>query len=279
MTPEARSLGDASAKIWRRAPALDGRATAAVGSFRCASAEAGTALLAAIARDLAAEGFGALIGPMDGDTWHSYRLVTESDGSPPFLLEPASRPHDLAAFEAAGFAAVGRYFSARVAVNDAPGLAPAPLPGLTIEAWDGADPEAHFAQVFDLSTEAFAGNAFYAPITREAFLAMYLPLVPMLRRELVLMARHEGRLAGFLFGIPNYQEGRSPASVILKTYASLVPGAGHHLVHAFNLAALAAGYATVIHALIHETNASADRSRRHGGTVFRRYALMGRRLG
>ena len=39
---------------------------------------------------LAAEGFDAVIGPMDGDTWHRYRVVTESDGSPPYLLEPVS---------------------------------------------------------------------------------------------------------------------------------------------------------------------------------------------
>jgi hypothetical protein len=37
-------------------------------------------------------GIGRVLGPMDGDTWHSYRFVTESDGSAGFLLEPPDRP-------------------------------------------------------------------------------------------------------------------------------------------------------------------------------------------
>jgi len=275
---ETRETPGARARLYRAAPTWQGLRTAAIGDFRCESAETGAAFLRSLAEELAAEGYEALIGPMNGDTWHSYRLVTETDGSPPFLLEPVTKPHDRAAFEAAGFAPVGRYFSARAAAADAAGPRPAPVPGLRLEPWDGADAEAHFAAVHALSLETFAGNAFYTPISREAFLAMYMPLVPMIRPDLVFLARHEGRLAGFLFGIPDYQQGPKPAAAILKTYASRVPGAGRALAHAFHEAAFSAGFETVIHALIHETNVSADRSRRHAGQVFRRYALMGRRL-
>lgn len=38
------------------------------------------------------------------------------------------------------------------------------------------------------------------------------------------------------------------------------------------------GYRDVVHALIHDDNISRQRSERLGATVFRRYALMGRRL-
>jgi hypothetical protein len=280
MTPETRKSDGAKAVIHRDAPDWTGRRSAAIGGFRCESAEAGAALLEAIARDLAAEGVQALIGPMDGDTWHSYRLVTESDGSAPFLMEPSSAPRDLAAFEAAGFAPISHYFSARARVADALGAAPPEDASLVIRPWDGADPEAHFARVHDLSTRAFAGNPFYRPIGLAPFLALYMPFVPMLRPELILMAEEAGTgaLQGFLFGIPNYQEGPGTSSVILKTYASLRPGGGHALAHAFHLAAHAAGFETVIHALIHDDNRSAERSRRHGAEVFRRYALMGRVL-
>lgn len=280
MTTEHRKSEAASATIYRDGPALDGLRTAAIGGFRCKSVEAGADLLEDIAAGLRDERFGAVLGPMNGNTWNSYRLITESDGSGPFLMEPTSGPHDHTAFAAAGFAPVARYFSARVAVAEALDNPHEPAPGITIETWDGTNPEGHFASVFALSEKAFAGNAFYTPITREAFLAMYMPLVPMMKRELILMARDgAGGLAGFLFGVPNYQDGPAPASVILKTYASLVPGAGRHLAHAFHRAAAVMGFTTAIHALIHETNASADRSRLLGAEVFRRYALMGRRLG
>ena len=40
----------------------------------------------------------------------------------------------------------------------------------------------------------------------------------------------------------------------------------------------AKGYARVVHALMHEANASVRVSDRFGGRVFRRYALWGKRL-
>jgi hypothetical protein len=152
---------------------------------------------------------------------------------------------------------------------------PRPLHGRSL----GRDgPEALFEQVYALSTEAFSRNAFYKPISRDAFLAMYMPLVPMLRKELIFFARRpDGTLAGFLFGVPNYAEGPAPRTAILKTYASLEKGAGRHLSHAFHTAAEAI-YGAAIHALIHDDNLSALRSATEGAHVFRRYGLYGLRL-
>ena len=265
--------------LYREAPAWDGLVTYAVGQFSCPDAQTGAALLRHTATLARAEGAQALIGPLDGDTWHSYRLVSDSDASPPFLLEPTSKPQDAVAFADAGFAPISRYFSARVAADQ---IADGPLPlgdGLTISAWDGSEPEALFAQVHVLSCAAFSKNPFYKPISLADFLPMYLPFVPMMRRELVLFARDDaGALVGFLFGIPNYAEGPKPTSAILKTYASLKKGAGHALSSAFYTAAKDMGFTTIIHALMHDDNLSALRSGMNGAQVFRRYALMGRRL-
>lgn len=150
---------------------------------------------------------------------------------------------------------------------------------LTVKPWDGENPEALFAQVYDLSVAAFANNAFYKPISQEAFLAMYLPLVPVMKKDLIFFARDASdTLVGFLFGIPNYSEGAAPQSVILKTYASLHKGAGHMLANAFHEAAKAQGFKTAIHALIHDDNLSALRSAAEGAEIFRRYGLFGKRL-
>jgi hypothetical protein len=280
MSSEPIAHPGALARLYRSAPSLDGLRTAAIGGFRCESTEAGAALLGEICGRLKARGFGAVLGPMDGDTWHSYRLVIKGDGSAPFLLEPTSGAHDLSAFAQAGFEEVGRYFSARVPLDRELAPLPAPPAGIAIKTWNGADPEGCFAEVHALSCEAFARNAFYTPISRAAFLAMYMPLVPMLRPELLLLARDgAGRLQGFFFAIPNYQEGRAPSSVIMKTYASRVPGLGHAMLARAHGAAREMGFAQAIHALIHDQNRSADRSRREGATPFRHYALMGRRLG
>ncbi len=280
MRSETIERGLAKAVFYRDAPSIEGKKTAAVGAFCCPDTSTGKALLGDITAKARDEGFDRLIGPMDGSTWHNYRLVSHSDGSPAFLMEPKSQPHDLQAFYDAGFREVSTYFSARATVQDALARAIDPDASTLIEAWDGTDPEAYFSDVHRLSCQAFAQNAYYAPIERDAFIAMYMPFVPMLKKELILMARDRdsGELIGFLFGIPNYQEGRAPKSVILKTYASLRPGVGSALSYAFHRAAHAAGYETVIHALIHDDNTSANRSRKHGATVFRRYVLMGRHL-
>ncbi|WP_167646065.1 hypothetical protein [Mameliella alba] len=280
MTKQLRESVGARANLYSNGPNWDGAPTATIGEFKCESPEEGAALLRSICDEVRMQGITRVLGPMSGDTWHSYRLVTESDGTPPFLMEPQSGPHDLAAFESAGFSPVSRYVSARVTPEAGIGSDPEPMPGIEIANWDGSAPEVHFAEVHALSTRAFAGNAFYQPIGLDAFLALYMPFVPLLKPDLIFTARdaETGALQGYLFGIPNYGHGANPDTVILKTYASLRHGLGHHLAQAFHLRARDLGYAKVIHALIHEDNASADRSRRHGGEVFRRYALMGRVL-
>lgn len=280
MSVHETSIEGARLKLYSHAPRLNGVQTSAVGGFRCDDPAAGAALLTEACKRSTDFGAQAVIGPMDGNTWHSYRLVTESDGSAPFLLEPTSGEHDLAAFEQAGFAPVARYFSAKVQVSEAL-LSPVPPDGaIRVEQWDGADPRERFTEIFELSCRSFAENAFYTPISLNEFLALYLPMVPLMKRELIFFAYNdEGELAGFLFGAPNYAEGPKPRSVILKTYASLQRGAGRVLSHAFHKAVLELKFEQVIHALIHEDNLSGARSRMHGAKVFRRYALMGRTLG
>lgn len=274
--PETFSQGRSSLSLWRDAPTWNDRRTAAIGRIKLASVEDGETLLKRMASGLRDEGYEAVIGPMDGDTWHTYRAVTQSDGSKPFLMEPTSGPHDVAAFERAGFEPVANYVSARARTSEAIGEQPKPLEGISIVNWDGNAPKDFFGEVYDLSVQSFERNAFYKPITREAFLSLYMPYVPFLKKELIFFARDGERLAGFLFGIPNYAQGAQTTTAIVKTYASKVRGTGHLLLDAFHRNALDHGYETTIHALIHADNISLQRSQSHGTEVFRRYTLFGK---
>ena len=267
--------------LYQDAPAWDGHGlTFAVGGFSCPDAASGAALLSEVMAAAKARGAQSVIGPMDGDTWHSYRLVTEGSERPAFLMEPTGSPHDLEAFEQAGFAEISAYFSAAVPLG---GIDIAVVPetdGIILENWDGSDPEALFAQVHDLSCTAFADNPFYKPIDLPDFLAMYMPVVPLLKQELIWFARNDsGHLVGFLFGIPDYAQGPETKTAILKTYASLAKGAGYALSQQFYKSAKQMGFDTAIHALMHDDNLSASRSDTNGAEVFRRYALMGCDLG
>lgn len=278
MTIETFKTEGASLTLHLTGPDWDGTPAATLGNVSFKVPQAGEALLQQALARVRDAGMDRVLGPMAGDTWHSYRFVSESDGTPAFLMEPVNRPHEPLIFAAAGFRTVSRYFSARMALDNY-NSTPLPAPtDFTVETWDGKDPDALFREVFKLSSLAFAQNAFFTPITKPAFLEMYKPVIPMLKRELIFFARRPDRtLAGFLFAIPNYAEGLETKTVILKTYASFLPGAGRHMVHACHAAARAMGYETMIHALIHDDNRSATRSRQEGGQVFRRYELLGLR--
>lgn len=279
MTLQTFRAEGAKITAYLEAPAWDEAPAAAVGAFSCKTIEGGQEVLRQAISFVRASGLRQIIGPMDGDTWHTYRFVTQTDGSPAFLLEPGYSQEGIDVFKGAGFTQISQYFSARVPIAQTARTSPPETIDYTIEPWDGTDPEGLFEQVFDLSKRAFAQNAFYKPITRDAFLAMYMPMVPLLNRELIFFARRPDQtLVGFLFGTPNYAEGPKPSSVILKTYASLARGAGQHLAFAFHRAAALQGYDTAIHALIHDDNLSALRSASEGADVFRRYGLFGLKL-
>lgn len=266
--------GGSSCRLWLDGPAWDGIPAAAVGELAFETAEAGAALLGQAADLARGEGLAALLAPMDGDTWHAYRAVTESDGSPPFRMEPRSGPHDVAALTAAGFAPAAPYLSSRAPVPAE--ASPAPdVPGIAVVAWDGQGAAGLLDRLFAMAGASFADKLFFKPASRADFLALYQPLLPLIDPRLVLFALDgAGDIQGFLFGLPD----GDGETAILKTYASRRTGIGHLLAHHFHQRARELGYAQVIHALMHEANVSLERSARHGGRVFRRYALFGRRL-
>ncbi|MFV0382956.1 hypothetical protein [Paracoccus sp. (in: a-proteobacteria)] len=279
MAPITITTEGARICLWLDGPLWQGKPAATLGSMTSRDMASGRAALARALDQLRSRGIGQVIGPMEGDTWHSYRFVTESDGSPPFLLEPANKPHEPELFREAGFQPVGSYFSARVPLAETAAQTLVTSDDFTISTWSGTDPEMLFGQVYDLSVRAFSRNPFYKPVSKQDFLQMYLPVVPLIRKELILFATTpQGRLVGFLFGIPNHAEGPQTQTVILKTYASLMRGAGRHLAHAFHRNARALGYQAAIHALIHDDNLSALRSAAEGAEIFRRYTLFGLRL-
>lgn len=274
---ERIDIAGASVGVWRDAPSLAGLRTAALGRFACCDAAAGAAVLDEALRRLTREGFGAVLGPMDGDTWSAHRLAVDSDGSAPFLLEPHNPAHYPAAFEAAGFDRVAGYVSSRAPVGAAPKALS--VKGIRLRPFDVDHAARDLPRLYRLVSQAFAGNAFYKPICEEKFVAAYAPLLHALDPDLSLLAEDgSGDLVGFLFGYPNYAEGAAPTASVIKTFASIKPGVGVLLVRAAHIAAARRGYMHVIHALMHEANPSLRLSRMFGGQPFRRYALWGKQL-
>jgi len=271
---EIVQIPGARCNIHHDGPAWDGVPTATIGGFAFDDAVAGAAVLKQAVERLRAAGAQAVLAPMDGDTWHAYRAVVETDGSSVFPMEPRSGPHDVAALEAAGFGVVSSYVSSRAPVVEGASDAHV-VPGVVIRPWDGTGAEPLLERLFALAGSAFADKTFFKPIDREAFMALYRPMLSMVNPRMVLFAFDaEDSMVGFLFGFTDAANG----SAVLKTYAATVPGVGRMLAERFHADAAELGHDDVVHALMHVDNVSARRSGQHDGRVFRRYALFGRRL-
>lgn len=282
----------ACCSLWHRdTPALDGCATGLIGHYQAVDPAAGETLLDEAVVRLEAAGVDLAIGPMDGNTWHRYRLITERGGRPAFFMEP-DHPDDWPDhFQRVGFSPLAGYFSAEV--NDLTVRQPKLIKleerlldsGVSIRCIDPDRFETELTRVHELSLRAFTNNFLYTPIDRESFLAMYGPIREKLVPELVLLAEQDGELLGYVFGVPDLLQparGEKVDTAIVKTLAirpgRRSAGLGGLLMERCHLAAHALGMKRAIHALMHESNKSLSLSS-HYGQPFRRYTLFSKRVG
>jgi L-amino acid N-acyltransferase YncA len=225
---------------------------------------------------LQAAGASRILAPMDGSTWASYRVIVD-DASPdelPFSGEPEGSL--LPALANAGFQP-GAFYQSRIA--DLPAQRPGRdrlarrLAGNGISVRLVQPDLRSLSAVFDLASRAFARNAFYRPISLEAFCQRQ--RAGSQRRALWLAQGAAGNVAGFAYA---YEDGTDPTRMILKTWATdpglRHTGLGAHLADEAHEWAFAQGYRRAIHALMHEDNASLNLSRRFESRLLRRYALF-----
>lgn len=268
----------ASCALWMTdTPQFLAYKTGCIGDFQADDIHAGKALIQnalALMNDNRIE---YVIGPMNGDTWHSYRLVTGTDNTPAYFMEPQNLAFYPEIFQQSGFDVIGAYSSGRVDLVTADSSY-AGIEGIHIRSFNIRSADSELEKIYQLSLKAFAENFLYTPISRDEFMALYAPVLPHLVPDFVLMAEtDEGELQGFLFAVPDYAQGKNPNQIIVKTYASQRRGLGRALLDLIHLKAHQAGFHYAIHALMHENNVSRQRSERYGQS-FRQYSLYGRKI-
>jgi GNAT superfamily N-acetyltransferase len=275
---------------WRDPPPLPQQRLGLIGHYFAADAAAAAVLLQSACDHLAAQGCTLAVGPMDGNTWQRYRLVTARGSEPPFFLEPDNPDDWPAHFTDNGFTVLANYTSALNTDLDrqdprTPDVARRVAEhGVTLRTLRLDRFEEELRAIHALSLTVFRGNFLYTPIGAEDFLEQYGPVQRHVRPELVLLAERQGTLIGYIFAIPDLLKVklcRPLDTVILKTVAVHPDhgglGLGGLLVARCQEAARRLGFRRAIHALIHETNKS-GRISSHTAAVFRRYALFARPL-
>lgn len=279
--------GGLSAALWHEhTPEHQGRKIGAIGACQLDDSPDAAEFLAACADHLQREHqCRTVVGPMNGNTWLQHRLILESNGRDPFLMEPVEPAHFLNVFRQAGFSVLSEYSSSSVDLttsqNDHTVLAKRLLEkGISIRALEMSRFEHDLEAIFDVSLVSFSNNFLYTALSKEVFVGKYKQSKEHIDPDLVLLAERDGELMAYVFCMPDLlavQAGKPPA-LIVKTLAALpdrsLSGLGSLLVGQVQQTATAKGYTEAIHALQYDDNSSRRISQRFNAQVFRRYGLM-----
>lgn len=278
-----------------------------IGYFEALDDEGATrALFAAAEEFLRQQSCRSIIGPMDGDTWHRYRVNVGPFDTPPFLLEPWNPPYYERLWRAAGFSELERYSSKRI--GDIAPLLPklkgkldaAIAAGYRFEAMDRRAMCRELERVYALSLEIFRDNFMYSQISRDEFLAMYDGAERLLEDDSSwFCVAPDGRDAGFIFAYPDRYAAvqlarrgvfgklrallhwNNVTAVNHKTLGVLPAhrrsGTGGALLYCAYDAALQRGWRIANHCLMRDDNPS-QKMDAGEGHVFRRYVLYTKEL-
>ena len=153
-----------------------------------------------------------IVGPIDGDTWHEYRLNVGPSRDPLFLGEPSNPDYYPKLWSESGFRVLESYHSKTVEQIDTilpavqPALEAAVSKGYQFRPIDLSRFDSELGLIYDLSIASFAENFLYEPIERDEFKRLYQPARSVVDEDLVWFASDEnGKPVGFLFCIIDYR--------------------------------------------------------------------------
>ena len=286
--------GNAQARCslwWQALPTPDEGRLGYIGHFAARSKTAAYDLLDRACRRLVQQGCTLAVGPIDGNTWRRYRLVTERGDEPMFFLEPDNPDEWPGYFRDAGFEPLTHYTSAidrelralDPRVEDIAGRMR--LLDVHIRHMDPARFDDEVNRIFEVSLVSFRKAFLYSSIDREQCRTLYEPLKQFIRPELVLIAERGDTPAGFVFAVPDWlqaQRGAVIDTVVVKTIAILpqheYAGLGALLLSQCRSRIAELGYTRAIHALMHDANVSSRRLSDRFGQTMRGYTLFARPL-
>jgi len=294
--PDLHLIGEDSGVVascasvwWKDVPKMEGETLGCIGHFFASDTASGEMILSAALAELANHGVTRVVGPMNGNTWRKYRFVTGGSDEPSFALEPVNPDWWPRLWTRKGFEPLAGYHSSvitdlsRVDIRAERALKRLEQNGIEIREIEMAHFESELMKIYFVSERSFTRNFLYTPLPQDDFLQAYLPLAGFVDPRFALLAEVEGRPVGFVFGLPDVVQLKRENqcdTLIIKTLAVLpgreYAGLGTVLVERMREAALNAGYRRVIHALMYDSNESANIGK--DAELLRRYTLYSYRL-
>jgi len=237
-----------------------------IGNFEMEDKESGKKQLKKYVKQMKKAGHNKIIAPVDGSTWHSYRLASWSSGESAFPMEPQNPLWYNEVYKETGFKPLQKYRSDKFALGNVTKIAE-------------TDNSLHFRglcendlqTIYEISLQGFVENFLYSNITYEEFSKLYQPVLPMLDSELAVIAELDNSPVGFMF---SFAAGERQ---ILKTMAILPgfrkKGIGAKMMNTVLLAGQKKGLKAAIAALISEGNHSHSIVSKYGSEKIREYTL------
>jgi len=244
-----------------------------IGCFELSDYEPGKRQLEEYIAQLKSSGHKRIIAPIDGNTWHKYRLVSWDSGFRAFPLEPQNPIWYNDVYLDCGFTPLAKYFSVAFDINKTPALS---SPLFTKESIDKRVTYKKFEPsdlktIYDISLAGFDNNFLYDEITFDEFSKLYEPLLPMVDGDFVLIAYVDDMPCGFMFAIGIGDIFILKSIAVLPEYRKF--GIGNSLINKVLLAAKEKGYKTAIGALIIDGNISRHMLEKYGAKKIREYTL------
>jgi len=237
-----------------------------IGCFSIDDKESGKRQLDEYVRQLKDAGNKQIIAPINGDTWHQYRLVSWSNGDPAFPLEPHNPLWYNEIYEELGFKPLMKYRSDKFSMGSVKPIENTDL-SLNIREFQEGD----LRLIYDISLKGFDGNYLYNEITFEEFNKLYQPMLPMIDKELVVIAEVDKTPVGFMFTFIGNDTQILKTMAVLPEYRSR--GIGAKLINHVLLAGQKKGAKTAIAALMSDGNNSNKIVSKYGGEQIREYTL------
>lgn len=154
-----------------------------------------------------------IIGPIDGDTWHRYRVNVGPFELPPYFLEPYNPPYYGALWQAAGAEVLEEYSSKHV---ESIAAAKAPFvesyhslleAGYRLRPCKLSAFENELRLLHHITQRSFNKNFLYTELPETEFIELYAPIKPLLVAEDIhFLLDSTGKEVGFLFAVPDYRQ-------------------------------------------------------------------------
>lgn len=228
-----------------------------------------------------------IIGPVCGDTWHSYRTVITDSGAPPFLLEPFKGKEDnyknlTAVLTKRHYKIAAQFLSTAISAGatDSGARSISEIAaGLTVKSFSKDCFYKQLEDIYKLSVLSFKNNFLYKEISLEEFVDLYLPLEKLLRGELITMVYDQDELVGLSLGLADTcEKDRFILKTLVRHPAKKYAGLGRALVQESVRIAKREDFTEVIFALYKEDGSSAYIADFYPTRLIRRYALFSREL-